>query len=64
MGKIIWSDRVGNEEVLHRVKVERNSPHRIKRRNVKSIGHILSRNCLLNKVIEGKKLIIIKMTRR
>jgi hypothetical protein len=54
MEKIIWSDRVGNEEVLHRVKVERNFPHTKKRRNAKSSGHILSRNCLLNHVIQGK----------
>jgi hypothetical protein len=35
MEKISWTDRVRNEEVLHRVKVERNIIHTIKRRKVK-----------------------------
>ena len=60
MEKIIWSDRVGNEEVLLRVKMERDFQRKIKRRNAKSIGHILSRNFLLNHVTEGKKVIILK----
>jgi hypothetical protein len=32
MEKISWTDRVRNEEVLHRVKEERNILHKIKRR--------------------------------
>jgi hypothetical protein len=51
--KISWTDRVRNEEVLHRVKEERNIVHTIKRRKAKWIGHILRRNCLLKHVIEG-----------
>jgi hypothetical protein len=43
-----------NEEVLHRVKEERNMLHTIKRRKANWIGHILRRNCLLKHVIEGK----------
>jgi hypothetical protein len=54
MEKISWTDRVRNEEVLHRVKEERNILHTIKRRKAKRIGHILRRNCLLKHVIEGK----------
>jgi hypothetical protein len=46
--------RVINEEVLHRVKEERNIVHTIKRRKANWIGHILCRNCLLKHVIEGK----------
>jgi hypothetical protein len=45
---------VRNEEVLHRVKEERNILHTIKRRKANWIGHILRRNCLLKHVIEGK----------
>jgi hypothetical protein len=45
---------VRNEEVLHRVKEERNMLHTIKRRNANWIGHILRINCLLKHVIEGK----------
>jgi hypothetical protein len=54
MEKISWTDRVRNEEVLHRVKKQRNIVHTIKRRKAKWIGHILRRNCLLKHVIEGK----------
>jgi hypothetical protein len=54
MEKISWTDRVRNEEVLHRVKEERNIVHTIKRRKTNWIGHILRRNCLLKHVIEGK----------
>jgi hypothetical protein len=50
----IDSNRVRNEEVLHRVKEERNIVHTIKRRKANWIGHILRRNCLLIHVIEGR----------
>jgi hypothetical protein len=53
MEKISWADRVRNE-VLHRVKEERNIVHTIKRRKANWIGYILRRNCLLKHVIEGK----------
>jgi hypothetical protein len=43
-----------NEEVLHRVKEERNILHKTKRRKGNWIGHILRRNCLLKLVTEGK----------
>jgi hypothetical protein len=45
---------VRNEEVLHRVKKDRNILQRIKRRKDNWIGHILGRNCLLKHVIEEK----------
>jgi hypothetical protein len=43
---------VRNEEVLHRVKEERNIIHAIKRRKNNWIGHTLCRNCLLEYVVE------------
>jgi hypothetical protein len=64
MEKISWTDRVRNEEVLHRVKEERNIVHTIKRRKNYWIGHILRRNCLLKHVIEGKLERRIEMTGR
>jgi hypothetical protein len=64
MEKISWTDRVRNEEVLHRVKEERNIVHTIKRRKVNWVGHILRRNCLLKHVIEGKLEGRIEMTER
>ena len=54
MGKISWTDRVENEEVLHRVNKDRNIIQTVKRRNVRWIGHILRRNCLLKHATEGK----------
>jgi hypothetical protein len=54
MEKISWTDRVGNEVVLHRVKEGRNIPNTMKRRNANWIGHILRRNCFLKHVIGGK----------
>ena len=52
--KISWTDRVGNEDVSHRIKEERNILHKIRHGKVKWIGHILGRNCLLKHVIEGR----------
>jgi len=37
-----------------RVKEQRNIVHEIRKRKAKWIGHILRRNCLLQRVIEGK----------
>jgi hypothetical protein len=54
MEKISWTDRVRNEEVLHRVKEERNILHTTNGRKADWIGHILRRNCLLKHAIEGK----------
>ena len=47
-------DLVRNEEVLYRVKAERNVLHTINRRKANRIGHILRRNCFLKQIIEGK----------
>jgi hypothetical protein len=52
--KIIWTDCMKTEEVLQRVKEERNILHTIKRRKANWTGHTLRRNCLLNHVTEGK----------
>ena len=52
--EIGWTDRVRNEEVLHRANVERNILHTVKIRKADWIGHVWRRNCLLKQVIEGK----------
>jgi hypothetical protein len=54
MEKISWTDHVRNEDVLLRVKKQRNILHEIRKRKANWIGHILHRNCLLQRVIEGK----------
>jgi hypothetical protein len=64
MEMISWTDRVRNEEVLHRVKEERNILHTIKRRKANWIGHILRRNFLLKYVTEGKIEGTLEVTER
>jgi hypothetical protein len=54
MEKISWTDLVRNEEVLLRVKEQRNILHELSKRKANLIGHILRRNCLLRQVNEGK----------
>ena len=54
MEKVSWTDHVRNEEVLRRVNEQRNILHEISKRKANWIGHILRRNCLLQRVIEGK----------
>jgi hypothetical protein len=53
MEKISWTDHVTNEEVLLRVKEQRNILYEISKRKANWIGHILRSNCLLQQVIEG-----------
>jgi hypothetical protein len=52
---ITRSDCVRNEEVLRRVKEERNVLHAIQRRKATWIGHSLGRNCLLIHFIQRYK---------
>jgi hypothetical protein len=54
MEKISWTDPVRNEEILLRVKKQRNILREVSKRKSDWIGHILRRNCLLQRVIEGK----------
>jgi hypothetical protein len=50
----IHTDHVRNYEVLLRVKEPSNILHEVSKRKANWIGHILRRNCLLQRVIEGK----------
>jgi hypothetical protein len=54
MEKISWTDHVRNEDVLFRVKEQGNILREIRKRKANWIGHILCRNCLLQRAIEGK----------
>jgi hypothetical protein len=54
MEKIGWTYHVRNEEVLLRVKEQRNILHEIRKRKANWIDQILRRNCLLQRVTEGK----------
>ena len=62
--KISWTDHVRNVEVLLRVNEQRNILHEIRKWKANWIGHILSRNCLLQQVTEGKIKGQIEVTRR
>jgi len=64
MEKISWTDHVRNEEVLLRVKEQRNILHEIRKRKANWIGHILRKNCLLQRVIERKIIVGIEVTGR
>jgi hypothetical protein len=64
MEKISWTDHVRNEDVLLRVKEQRNILHEIRKRKANWICHILSRNCILQRVTEGKTQGGIKVTGR
>jgi hypothetical protein len=64
MEKISWTDHVRNEEVLLRAKEQRNILHEIRKRKANWIGHILRRNCLLQRVTEGKIQGAIEVTGR
>jgi hypothetical protein len=50
--KISWTDHVRNEDVLLRVKEQRNILHEIRKRKVNFMGYSLCRNCLLKHVVE------------
>jgi hypothetical protein len=54
MEKISWTDHVRNEDVLLRVKEQRNILQEMCKRKANWIGHILRINCILQRVIEGK----------
>jgi hypothetical protein len=54
MEKISGTGYLRNEEVLIRVKKQKNILHEIRKRKANWIGHILRRNCLLQRVIEGE----------
>jgi hypothetical protein len=64
MEKVSWTNHVRNEEVLLRVKEQRNILREISKRKAKWIGHILRRNCVLKQVIEGKIKGEMELTRR
>jgi hypothetical protein len=64
MEKISWTDHVRNEDVLLRVKEQRNILHEIRKRKANWIGHISRRNCLLQRVTEGKIQEVMEVTGR
>ncbi|KAI5746672.1 hypothetical protein M8J77_006187 [Diaphorina citri] len=51
---IKWSDRVRNEEVLRRVDEKREIMRTIVNRKRGWLGHILRRNCLQRRIMEGE----------
>ncbi|KAI5738445.1 hypothetical protein M8J77_007179 [Diaphorina citri] len=51
---IKWSDKVRNEEVLRRVGEERTILRTIKKRKRSWLGHILRRDCIQRRIMEGR----------
>ena len=64
MEKISWTDHVRKEEVLLRVEEQRNILPETSKRNGNWISHILRRNCLLQRVIEGNIKVVREVTGR
>ena len=64
MEKISWSDHVRNEDVLFRIKEQRNILHEIRKWKANWTDHILRRNCLLQRVTKEKIQGGIEVTRR
>jgi hypothetical protein len=64
MEKISWTDHVRNEDVLLRAKEQRNILHEIRKRKANWIGQILRRNCILQRVTEGRIQRKIEVTGR
>ena len=62
--KTSWTDHMRNEEVFIGVKEQRNILHEISKRKANWIGRIMRRNCLLQRIIEGKKKGGIEVTGR
>jgi len=51
--KISWTNRMKNEEALHRAKEKRNILHAVKRMKANWIGYSLSGNWLIKHIVEG-----------
>ena len=65
MEKIIWADSVKNDEVLQKIKEERNILLSIKRRKAKCICHMLrGTNCFIKHITKEKMLERIEVTGR
>jgi hypothetical protein len=54
MEKISWTDHVRNEEVLLRVKRQRNILHDINKWKANWIGHILRRNAFYDRLLKER----------
>jgi hypothetical protein len=54
MERISWTDHVRNKEVLLIIKEQRSVLLAISKHKANWIGHILGRNCFLQRVSEGK----------
>jgi hypothetical protein len=49
--EISWTDHVGKDGVLQKIREQRSILHTIKRRKANCTGHILRRNCLIKRII-------------
>ena len=54
MGAVSYKDRVTNEDVLKKLKTERNLLKTIKQRKLRYFGHVKRQNGLLKQTLEGR----------
>jgi hypothetical protein len=54
MEQIKWTHHARNEEALLRIKEQGNILHEVSKRKVSWVGHILGRNCLLNRLLKER----------
>jgi hypothetical protein len=54
MEKISWTDHVRNEEILLRVKEQRNILHEIRKRKANSIDHICVEIAFYNRLLKER----------
>jgi hypothetical protein len=61
---LLLEDIYRNDKVLLRVKEQKKILHDIRKRKANWIGHISRRNCILQRVTEGKIKGVIQVTER
>ena len=54
IGRISWRDKVSNDDVLSKLKTEKQLLQDIQKRKCKYFGHIKRRNNILTTALEGK----------
>jgi hypothetical protein len=54
IGKIVWSEKKTNNEVLKQLKLKRELFNTVRKRQMTSSGHIKRHNSILKHTLEGK----------
>ena len=54
IGRIVWSEKKTNYEVLKQLKLKRELLNTVRKRQMKFFGHIKRHNSILKDILEGK----------